>query len=577
MTQTTIQSDVLALFNCLVISDDQETERVYLGLATKGLVLDFAPKGAQLTALEEVYKPLPMTTLFSKDERLTANLADLIVKQLLHYVEVYGLDSPGLFNLEVDNGTIASFNYVTGITFGELTRKVQKLLYAGAPVKDAEQLKRIIAYFHVTFNINSVANNELRVLLWNEAFEPFENGDDVVRYMCAQATGRPLLIKSKEVIAAVKKHDFPVYFFTMHEVPLAQVFNRHKALILAAKNKSTTSVINRISRKSKTAHVPVRESIAKTFIHEALTGKVIAAHVLNIISIRDKFKYLNVLAEKKIQSRFGLFQIRNGKVWYDEDRKVYGMEEINIAEKAVLESLTEDLAHLKGKNILIDPAVDYGLPTTRKQTLGRLPFGTRVISTGNEISSGMYWENSWGARDLDLSGITLAGHRVGWGSYSSYRDEGIIFSGDITSAPNGAMEFMTSKSQDYGICVNIFSGKIGSEMELVVGEVSKTKKSWLDKIVIREKVKLESKNCLLGFVKGKTFTVYGGRMNNKIVSGANPTLRAMEVRLWTVQDLFGRLQINYDVDKQDEVEYDHDLSYSSFSYDALEALFNSST
>lgn len=571
---TTIQSDVLALFNCLVVHSNQEVGAVFTGLADQGIVTNFDPEYGQLVALEEVYKPLPLTTLFSREERENASLSHLIVKQLLHYIEIYGLGAPGLFDLEHRDGTLISMNFVSGVTIEVLEVMVQMLLYRDAPVKDVDQLKRIIDYWRIKFDINRVANNELRVLLWNEAFEPFKSGDDAVRYMCYQATSQMLLIKSKEVIASIKKAAIPSHFFTMHETALAKVFNRHKALILAAKTKATAKAINRISRLSKTAHVPVRESIAKTFVHKALTFRASASD-LKHVTVRDKMKYLNVLAEKKVQSGFGLFQIRNGKVWYDEDRTVFGIEDVNRVEGMVLHSLAADLEYLKDKSLLLDRAVDYGLPTSRKQTLGRLPFGTRVISSGNEISSGMYWENSWGSRDLDLSSVTKGGARVGWGHRSGYENADIIFSGDITNAPDGAMEFLTSRSKDYGLVVNIYAGEPGSEMELVVGS-SQGKKHWMGDIIIREKTKLASRNCLLGFVKGKTFIVYGARMNNRIVSEVNPTLRAIDTEFWTLQDLFGQLAINYDVDKQDEVEYDHDLSYSSFSYDKLEAVFENS-
>ena len=44
--------------------------------------------------------------------------------------------------------------------------------------------------------------------------------------------------------------------------------------------------------------------------------------------------------------------------------------------------------------------------------------------------------------------------------------------------------------------------------------------------------------------------------------------------LWTIRKLFDKLAISYDVHPVDNVIYDHDLSYKSFSYDKLEKLFN---
>jgi len=220
--------------------------------------------------------------------------------------------------------------------------------------------------------------------------------------------------------------------------------------------------------------------------------------------------------------------------------------------------------------------VDYGLPISRRQTVGNLPFGTKVTSRSNEISSGMYWENDWGATDLDLSTIDMDGKRVGWGAMGGYAGSDIIFSGDLTDARNGAMEFMTSRGAHYGLFVNIYSGKTGAEMELVVGanHTRVTTKKWIDEVLIRERVRLNSRQCVIGFVKGKTFVVYMGRLNERRVStGENPIVNEMRVDHWTLQRLFTAIGVNFDVDRDIEVEYDHDLSYSSFSFDKLEAVF----
>ncbi len=575
-------TDVLDLFNCMVVDESQKaptgTPCCFPRAFRFGVITDFAPTPVQNAMLEAANKPLDIITLFTREERETASLEHLLMKQIMHYIEVYGLNAPGLFNLEVRDGTIVVMRFVHGITVAELELKVQDLLYANAPVKDAAQVKRIVEEYNLEFDINRVANNELRVILWESgknAYNAFTSGDDVVRFMCYEATdGDALLIKSKEVIAAISKAKWTPFFFELHVLPLAQVFNRHKKLILAAKNKETASVINRIARMSKKRHVPVRESIAKTFVRKALIGEGFdTAGALGHVSHRDKFKYLNLLAQRRVGSTIASFKIRNGKVHIRGDRPVYSSGDITRVEAAVMGSLAADLAHLKGQTILLDKNVDYGLPTSRKQTVGNLPFGTLVTSHSNEISSGMYWENEWGASDLDLSTIDLDGNRVGWGGIGAYSpNSGVTFSGDLTDARDGAMEFMTSRSKDYGLFVNIYTGKNGSKMELLVGE-GKGNKHWIGETLIREKHTLNSKNSVIGFVKGKTFVVYAGRLNHNRVSGASPIVNESRANFWTLQRLFNALDVKFDVDRQEDVVYNHDLSYSSFSFDKLEAVF----
>ncbi len=566
-------NDVLELFNCIVVNDHQTVGTHCLSNAAVGIVTDFGPDVGQTAALVASNQPINITALFTREERETASLEHLFVKQILHYIEVYGLDAPGLFNLEQPGGQIVTMRFVHGITVDELAKNVQTLLYANAPVKDAAQVKRIIEQYALPYDINSVANNELRVMLYRPGVDVFTDGDDAVRALCYIATGDTLLIKSKEVITAVSKIAMHSEFFTKHAVPLAQVFNRHKRLILAAKKVNTATAINRIARLSKSKHVPIRESIAKTFVHKALTDVDFdASEALNHVTLRDKFKYLTLLEQRKLQSNAASFNIRNGKVWTRGDRRVYDLMDIARVESMVLRSTARDLRHLKGRMVLLDKNVDYGLPVSRKQTVGNLPFGTVVTSPGNEITSGMYWENDWGARDLDLSTIDLEGNRVGWGGRGGYDHGSITFSGDLTDARNGAMEFMTSRNEDYGLFVNIFSGENGSKMELVVGS-NRTKKQWIDEPIIREKHALNSRDSVIGFVRGKVFVVYAGRLGNSRVSGVNPIINQSKVNPWTVQRLFKVLGVKFDVDRDAETEYTHDLSYTSFSFDKLEAMF----
>ncbi len=570
----TAQIDTLNLFNCVLNQGHKLTGSVFTGLLDIGVVLDFIPTDEQIAMFREELNPLNITTLFTREERENADISYLLEKQILHYIEVYGLGTPGLFDLTTTDGTLFSLRYVQGITVGYLGDMIRKLLYANAPIKDTALVKRIIRNYAIDYTLSKVQNHEMRCSLFNPGWDKFENGDDAVRYICYQATGDALLIKSKEVIAAVSKITWTTAFFIKHEHTLAQVFNRHKRLILATKGPLNKTVINRIARLSKTQHVPIQESIAKTFVHGALVGpRNPVMDVLSKISVRDKFKYLNLLSQKRLQSPVSSFKIRNGKVYTRLDRPVYDLQDIGRVEGAVLLSIGDDLAHLKSGVVLLDKNVDYGLPVSRKQTVGNLPFGTQIVSNNDEISSGMYWENEWGARDLDLSTIDMEGNRVGWGQYSGYTDRSVIFSGDVTDARKGAMEFMTSRDKEYGLFVNIFAGEPGAQMELVIGTRDTTKHRWMDSVLVREKHTLNSRNSVIGFVRGKTFTVYAGRLSNSRVSKVNPILNESRADLWTVKRLFITLGIDFAVDNYAGIEYTHDLSYPSFSFNKLENVF----
>jgi hypothetical protein len=567
-----IQLNLLQLFNVVAVPETKVGTNTTL-LHSHGVVTDFPMSNIHQEVITEFFEPLNAIVLFGKNERDRKSSYELITKQLLHYIEVYGLNSPGLFNLEVNEGKVIKLTFVKGLTVSEIKTKILDLLYTNAPVKDAKVIRELIKSLQIQFDFDKIQNNELRIALFDSSTHVFENGDDAVRYMCYHATNIPMLIKSKEVLEAVKQKPFPVTFFKNHTLQLAQVFNRHKKIIMSAKNKFNRTEINKISRLSKTAHVPIVESVNKKYVSLALDGNI-SSDVLSKISIRDKFKYLNLLEYKKLQNSQDAFVIRNGKIHLKDGRKIYDHANIEQVQNMVLDSLGKDLQFLNGKSILLDKNVDYGLPVSRKQTIGNLPFGTEVTVNNAKISSGVYWRNEWGSTDLDLSTIDNSGKRTGWGSYSGYdKSNPVTFSGDMTSAYDGAMEFMTSTDVEYGLFVNIFSGSTGSGFELVVGKNGKDR--WIEDAIIREKDNLKSRGNVIGFVKGDKFVVYYGRLNNDSWS-VNDKSAAIVKRgsseFWTVKKVFDHIGINYYLDNHENVDYDHDLRYESFSYDKLESL-----
>lgn len=552
-----------------------------LSNAQYGFVTDFTPSTAQATLLRSIFQPLPIISLFSVEERMHTSVEELIAKQILHYIEVYGLDSPGLFDLEVKEGQIFSLAYVKAVSIGELAYKVHELIYANRPIADISQVIEVIRDYKIPYDINSIKNNELRVALFDPYSDTFTSGDDVVRYICYKATDSALLIKSDQVIEKVAAKPADVGLLNKHLIPLAQVFNRHQRIIMACKTPSTRSVINRISRLSKTHHVPVHEPIAKRYVVGAIKGQM-SPDMLGGISLRDKFKFLNLIEYKLLGHGVDSFTIRNGKIWVENDREIFSPYDLSRVRASVIDSIKMDLVDLKGKKILLDGVVHYGLPISRKQSVGNLPFGTKVIANlGENLSAGIYWRNDWGTPkesiDLDLTAIDDMGSRTGWGQYSGYTKRNpITFSGDMTDATNGATEFMVVNplmKNAYGLMVNVFRGPDVVDCEVVVGYPSA--KVWQDKTIIRERITLSSKQAIIGFLKDNTFVAYSGRLSNARVSqGKHPVIDKGLGTLWTVNGLLSTIGITYDVVPVAGVAYDHDLRYSGFTPDKLERLLS---
>lgn len=569
----------IKLFGVMTLEKGQKKE-IDTTSVKRGVVTNFSPTAEQKKAINVHFETIKVTTLFSRDERLNSTPEELITKQILHYIEIYGLDAPGLFDLEVTKGKILPIRYIQGITKKELQSKMDGLLYSNSPVIDSALVKAVIEENDLKYDISKIQNNEIRCVLFNEKTDKFANGDDAVRYIVYKITGDTLLIKSKEVLAAVtlNKDTVTARFLENHMTELAAVFNRHKAIILSLKTKKTKTIINKISKLSKTLHVPIVEAINKKFINLALNGKIDINKTLSKIDVRDKLKYLNLLEYKLAGHDFDIFNIRNGKIHKENSRKVYNHKTINVVKAAVLNSLKKDLKHLKKSKILLDKNVDFGLPISRKQTVGRVPFGTTVtVPMSKHISSGVFWKNSWGSSDLDLSSIDLSGSRTGWGQYSGYEDNNVVFSGDMTNAPDdtGAMEFLTSSQGSYGLNLNIYNGELDTSFELIVGDTDNKTDKWMNNVIFREKDTLKSKGNVVGFVKDNVFTVYKGRGEASRIS--SPTEKIMGTinygmtDFWTISRLLRTLNISFDINKV-VTKYDHDLSYDGFQYEKLEKL-----
>lgn len=563
-----MREELLELFNVVLIEDNQ-VRRPFTDAISYGIVLDFEPTHDQMKFLERKNSPLNVRTLFTKEERETASAYELITKQVLHYVEVYGLGMPGLFDLEVSEGKKVTIRNIRGVTIAELDQLVLDILYSNKPMKDVPTLVEVVKAFNVEYDINRIQNNEARVVLFDILRDRFESGDDAVRYIVWKATGSTMLIKNRATIMMLETLSDESLFLEKHMVPLSQVFNRHKKLIMALKRKNK-SIVNKISRLSKVNHIPLIPNLDQRFMSEVKNnpGFDIAGALKNV-SFRTKLKLLNLLEVEKASPEYETFMIRDGKAWTQKKSKYLTKEKIGLVEKAILANLREELELLRTADIILDPVIQYGLPISRKQTLGQIPFGTRITLDSHKVSAGIFWKDSWGARDLDLSAIDEKGERTGWGGWSAYNNEEVKYSGDVTSAyGDGAMEFMTSSSAKYALYTNVYSGAENCEAEIVFGTTGKN--TWIENVVFREKITFAKRGMVTGFVDGKTFIVYSGQVNSKAANfgDKNTIMERGMIPFWTVNRLFDALDIFYDTEQKDGVEYNIDLRNATF--DALE-------
>lgn len=136
---------------------------------------------------------------------------------------------------------------------------------------------------------------------------------------------------------------------------------------------------------------------------------------------------------------------------YVLNRKV--IEDVRKAiEVAVLRRISSEKSSWEGKKVWIDPSLSsFVVPLQQRKaseaflTAGR---GTRIkFDDSKVLRLFIWWKEKSTRTDLDLSLIQFDEkmNYQGHVSYTRLADEGIVHSGDITSAPHGAAEFIDVK------------------------------------------------------------------------------------------------------------------------------------
>jgi len=438
-----------------------------------------------------------------------ANIEQLIVEQIAHYLTTYGKKDPAgymfqkthledwkvdnlgkkvlsLEDLDIDKIRDKDYIYIPrevleipeididgiklvvikGYTKQELKEKLLKLLNSGIALKEDTISDVIDVALFVDINekeIEAIKNKEVRVILYEYLNLTPKSPTEFLRYIVYVATDKTLLIKSKELISEIKEKKsikiiklFKDYDKECGFKILAEIFLRFKPIFLAFRsNRELKTIVNKIRKLAVHYHKPMPEDYLNTITARIKKGDY-ASHIyeddlkkeLNKVNIFRKIRLAYALKFRTKDVDSILYRIRNGKAYATEFnffRKEKAKDILNI----VLNSITKDITkNVKGKKIYIPDYINYSLPATEKQFTGNFPSGT-YISIPQDMIVGIHWENVKSNRiDLDLSTISSAG-KFGWDG--SYRNDGgsILFSGDITNAPKpkGATELFYIKRQ----------------------------------------------------------------------------------------------------------------------------------
>lgn len=388
-------------------------------------------------------------------------------------------DVIGLDDLELNFVTIGS------LSNNEISDRALQMLQSGMALKSQtiHDLFAVLDYTNYQFTgAEEIRNKEAVVILADKHGIYPKEPVEALRYAVYKATDSTTLIKSHGAITQIKEsgYDPTAVFAGCGEARMAEVFNRFKPLFLAFKTPGVDNrnkVINRISKLSKTKHKPLPANALSEVTSRKL--KKSDLHWLKNATVFALFKALSA-CHTRLQGRTVFaYHIRNGKGWYKTSSGGASEKALQHNFDLIVDELRSRV-NTEDQKIFIPNGIQYALPTSEKMFVGNVPTGTKF--TSDRLAAGVYWKNDWGASDLDLSTISVGGSKVGWNSFYTGDSGEIAYSGDITDAPNGAVEYMNIQSglsEPVLLLNNVYSGNDDCDYKVIVGRGTEIDKSYM--------------------------------------------------------------------------------------------------
>lgn len=514
---------------------------------------------------------------------------ELFKEQINHYLSTYGSDFKGEIYIPEEVLKIPKFKLkykvIVAYTNIEMKEKCLSILRSGIALKEEtvdDLISILVDEVHYRFTGEEGIKNKEAIVKIAETYQIYpKNPVEFFRYAIYRTTDSSLLIKNNELIEKIKTSSYNpgTIFKNFGLEKLAEVFNRFKPLFLAYKNKCP-KIINKISKLSKIHHKPLTTNPLNEATQKSLTKNDIKW--LDNANSYALFKVLSACYSRfKGQDSF-IYRIRSGTSWVKKIEKVN--KKLNEKNYKFLKKYIKKRFSLEGKAIYIPENIKYGLPMSEKMFVGNIPTGTKFY--GKKLAVGIYWENSWGAKDLDLSGINIGG-KTGWNE--SYQQLGsLYFSGDITSAPKGAVEYLyADKGLSHPTLVknNVYFGKSDCEYKIIIGKGDKITKDYMmnpKNLFADIKCKSTQKQTILGIFlpenEKQCFVVLNFGAGHARVSGYT------EISNISTNALYQQWHKPYSLNKlikeiggklvESKEEADIDLSLDALEKDTIVKLFN---
>ncbi|MBW6438602.1 hypothetical protein KZ829_33235 [Actinoplanes hulinensis] len=201
---------------------------------------------------------------------------------------------------------------------------------------------------------------------------------------------------------------------------------------------------------------------------EAVTGAFGSASARVLCSLREH------VGNRLTPASARMYASRSRSAWVGPDRRAPLPADLVTELSALLDAEIGARLPVWERPLVVDPEVlDVALPLSGKASEGGfavLPRGSRATVSGELLRFFMYWRQDSRRTDYDLSVQLLDDdfQTAGQVSWTNYRHDGVVHSGDLTEAANGATEFIDVPLSIAGRYVvpqvNIYAGESFDEV-----------------------------------------------------------------------------------------------------------------
>lgn len=488
---------------------------------------------------------------------------ELVLYQMLNYLSTYGMESAGfealnyvpmeLLEIPTDAFNIKRLTIIHLVSLEHAKNLLNEYLKTLTAPNDRIRTAVADLFPFVTNTPDEIKSFEIMAMYCDYKCVYPTNPISGLRYVIYKATGTPMIIKNRRTIETIKRHaqcdvntEIPARVFTANLPGYASIFLRYKPLFLAFKKYPYCArLINQMRRMSDTYHKPLPDTAIQNFINLMKKGRCLhAITILDKASNRDLVKIINACtARATIDGAPAVYAIRNGRLFVKEN----GISALNAKDAQVyrycitkcINKLHARLSEtLSGKTFVLPTDIAYAVPTTEKQMLSTIPYGTciHIPEDFSHVTVGVHWTNNKikdmeSRVDIDLHAHS-ANANFGWNSY--WRDgSDVVYSGDNTNAPiakGGAAEaFWIKLGQDDIIFdVSLYSGLHKTEFKFFLtsnarNEMHRNFTFDASKLLATPlRLGFNSQHGMtLGMLTEDRFYIYGGALQTGIVPSAN--------------------------------------------------------